>query len=112
MKRSDLLLVGILIFIGLAGLLVFKSLAADHLIAVIRQDDQVIERIDLTKVKESRTITVSGDYHNIIQIEPNRIRFEKSDCPEQICVYTGWLSEYGDIAVCLPNKAIVSIEKE
>lgn len=112
MKRNDIVLIGILIFISLAGLLVFKSLASDHLIAVITQDDQVIERIDLAKVKEPRTITVSGDYHNVIQIEPNRIRFEKSDCPEQICVHTGWMSDYGDIAVCMPNKAIVSIEKE
>lgn len=113
MKKNDMLLIGIIIAVSLAGLLFFKTLGQnDHVTAVIIQDDQVIERIDLSTVKEPRTITVSGDFHNIIKVEKDRIRFEKSDCPEQICVHTGWLTNYGDIAVCLPNKAVIDIQKK
>jgi hypothetical protein len=84
-----------------------------HIGAVITQNDKVIKRIDdLDKVEKPYTISVSGDYHNLILVEKGRIRFEKSDCPNQICVHTGWLTKYGDIAVCMPNKAIISIEKD
>lgn len=113
MKKNDILLIGIIIVISLVALLLFNVLGkGDHIIAVVIQDNKVIERIDLSTVKESRTITVSGDYHNIIKVEKDRIRFEKSDCPEQICVNTGWLTKYGDIAVCMPNKTIIDIEKK
>lgn len=113
MKKNDILLIGIVIVISLAALLVYNILGkGEQVIAVVSQNNKVIERIDLSKVKEPRTITVSGDYHNIIKVEKDRIRFEKSDCPEQICVHTGWLSKFGDIAVCMPNKAIIDIEKK
>lgn len=113
MKKNDILLIGIIIVISLVALLLFNVLGkADHITAVVIRDNKVIERIDLSTVKEPRTITVSGDYHNIIKVEKDRIRFEKSDCPEQICVNTGWLTKYGDIAVCMPNKTIIDIEKK
>ncbi|NLO20736.1 MAG: NusG domain II-containing protein [Syntrophomonadaceae bacterium] len=113
MKKNDILLIGIIAVISLALLLFFNILGkGERLIAVIVHNNQVVERIDLSKVKEPRTITVSGNYHNIIKVEKDRIRFEKSDCPEQICVHTGWLSKFGDIAVCMPNKTIIDIEKK
>ncbi|MGI6421643.1 MAG: NusG domain II-containing protein [Syntrophomonadaceae bacterium] len=113
MKKNDILLIAIIIVISLAALLVYNILGkAEQLKAVIVHDNQLIERIDLSKVEEPRTITVSGDYHNIIRVEKDRIRFEKSDCPEQICVHTGWLSKFGDIAVCMPNKTIIDIQKK
>ncbi|NLO21148.1 MAG: NusG domain II-containing protein [Syntrophomonadaceae bacterium] len=112
MKKNDILLIGIIIVISLAALLFINILGkSDNITAVVIQNNKVIERIDLSTVKEPRTITVSGDYHNIIKVEKDRIRFEKSDCPEQICVHTGWLTKYGDIAVCMPNKTIIDIEK-
>ena len=112
MKKNDILLIGIIIVISLAALLFINILGkSDNITAVVIQNNKVIERIDLSTVKEPGTITVSGDYHNIIKVEKDRIRFEKSDCPEQICVHTGWLTKYGDIAVCMPNKTIIDIEK-
>jgi hypothetical protein len=77
---------------------------------IITKNNKVIKRINLDKVEKPMRITVSGDYHNEILVEKGRIRFEKSDCPNQICVNSGWLDKNGNIAVCLPNKVIVSVE--
>jgi len=114
-KKGDVVLVVIifLVFtIGFAGFRLWQSSRNKDLIAVITQNDKVIERIDLNKVEEPRTITLSGDYHNIVRVEKGRIRYEDSDCPNRICVNTGWLYKYGDIAVCLPNKTIIQIEEK
>jgi hypothetical protein len=35
------------------------------------------------------------------------IAFLYSDCPDQICVNTGWLSRGGDFAACLPNEILL-----
>jgi len=114
MKRNDIILVGSII---LAVLLYFGGLqwyqntnGNDHRFAVIKQNQKVIERIDLDAVTEPREITLPGNYHETILVEKGRIRFKEADCPDHICVKTGWLQEPGDTAVCLPNRAVISIE--
>ncbi len=46
----------------------------------------------------------------IIEIRDNRARFKTSDCPDKVCVNTGWLSSPGQTAVCLPNKISIVIQ--
>jgi hypothetical protein len=63
-------------------------------------------------VKSTQIITVGGKYKETILVEKGRIRFEEANCPDLVCVRTGWLSRQGDIAVCLPNRTIIKIEGE
>lgn len=79
-------------------------------VAVIRQNNVIIRKIDLDKSKGSQEIQVDGDYHNTVLVENGRIRFEKADCPDLVCVKTGWLDKNGQMAVCLPNKVSIKIE--
>jgi len=44
-----------------------------------------------------------------IEIQDGRIRFVYVDCPDQICVNTGWIHQSGQSAVCLPNRAAIVI---
>lgn len=114
-KKGDAVLVGIIFLvtaIGFAGCHFWQSAKTNQdLIAVICQDGKVIERIDLNKVEEPRTITLTGYYHNKIRVEKGRIRYKDSDCLNRICINTGWLTKYGDIAVCLPNQTVIDIEQ-
>lgn len=113
MKKHDLILAGIIIFIVLisfGGLKFYQSEnKKEPRIAVITQNNVLVERIDLNAVEEPREITLPGPYHEILQVEKGRIRFKEADCPDQICVRRGWLQNPGDMAVCLPNKAVIRI---
>lgn len=113
MKKHDFILVGIILFsvlIGFSGLKFYQSQnEKEPRIAVITQNNVLVERIDLNAVEEPREITLPGPFHEIVQVEKGRIRFKEADCPDQICVRTGWLQNPGEIAVCLPNKAIIRI---
>ena len=82
-------------------------------IANVWLDGECIRSVDLKRVKEPETFTVSGPAgENVIEIEPGRIRVEHADCPDQICVHMGWLtSEGGMPIVCLPNKLIISLDE-
>lgn len=114
LKKGDILVGGIVLLLIIAsfgGVKLFNSMnSGSGKIAVIRQNNVVIKRIDLDKLQKSETINVDGDYHNTILAENGRIRFQDANCPDLVCVKTGWLKNNGDMAVCLPNKVSVKIE--
>lgn len=113
-KYSTLIIVGIVIIVavlGFAGLKFSQNFnKSNHMVAIIKHADKVIERINLDSVIEPRNIVVSKNYHNNIRVEKGRIKFEEANCPDKICVHTGWLTNNGDLAVCMPNKVLVCIE--
>ena len=116
LKKGDLILIGCLlaaVLIGYGGLkLLGNGDSGSQRIAVIKQGDKVIRKINLDEVQAPERMDVSSEYHQIILVEKGRIRFEEADCPDKVCVKTGWLSEKGKAAVCLPNKTIIKIEGE
>jgi len=115
-KKGDIILVVAVSAMVLVGILGFNFYKNTHKgvrkIAVIKKDNEIIRTIDLDNVENPERITVEGKYTDIILVEKGRIRFENADCPDLVCVKTGWLSEKGDLAVCLPNQTIIKIEGE
>jgi len=114
LKKGDIILVAVLLIVAVsavAGMFIFRrDNPGTEKIAVIKQGDKVIKEIKLDEVDDSEKITIEGDYKNIILVENGKIRFEESTCPDKVCVKTGWLTDEGDMAVCLPNHVIVKIE--
>lgn len=110
--KSSLAVIVILALLAIAGWQTWQGLQRPHLqhrIAIIKQDQDIIAEIDLDTLTEPREIVLPGKYHEIVQAEPGRIRFKQADCPDKICVNTGWLDKPGETAVCLPNRAVISI---
>ncbi len=78
--------------------------------AVITQNNIVLDRIRLDRVSEPYTINYGGDYPGTITVENGSIRFSHAECPDQVCVDTGWITRPGQIAVCIPAGVIIKIE--
>ncbi len=81
-------------------------------IANIYQDGQCICSIDLSDVTESYSfsITDSHGHENLVEVEPGRIRIAEANCPDQVCVDTGWISNGLRPIVCLPAKLSIQME--
>ena len=113
MKKHDIILIGILVVIVLFSFGGFRYYQSQNKneprFAEITQNNILIERLDLNAVAEPREIILPGPYHEVVRIEKGRIRFLHTDCPDQICVRSGWLEDPGDIAICLPNKAVINV---
>lgn len=58
---------------------------------------------------DNRTFYVDMLPNVLFEISDGRIAFIKSDCPDQICVRTGFISRTGQMAACLPNGVLVFI---
>ena len=80
-------------------------------VAHIYQDGLLIRTIDLSRVTEEETFVVEGPAGaNTIEVEPGRIRVSHADCPDQICVRQGWISDGVVPIVCLPNELVIQLE--
>ncbi len=111
-KKGDIILILSIALIAAAGYVSLKiyNTEGSHRIAVIIQNDSVIRRIDLDKVERNEKIKIPGKYNETAFVEKGRIRFGHAGCPDELCVKTGWLTRPGDMAVCIPNRAIIKIE--
>ncbi len=72
----------------------------------ITQDGKTLYTIDLSK-EPDRTIEITYEGRkNIIEIKGGRVHILEADCPDKVCVNTGWLTA-GIPIVCLPNKLVI-----
>ena len=111
LKKGDMILFGVIIII-IASAFLISNLSHDNSAgktAEIIHNGKVLRTFDLNSITKSEDIAIDDKYHNVIRVEQGKIRFLESTCPDQICVKTGWLTNNGDIAVCLPNQAIIKI---
>ncbi len=72
-------------------------------------DGEIIKEFDLN---QSGIITENFSSYGVditIEIKNGAIRVLNSDCPDKICVHTGYISNITQTAVCMPNKAILEI---
>lgn len=107
------LLLIILIAAAAAVALVIQKVTASGSVASIFLDGECIQTIDLDRVTEDYTFEITGDnYTNTVEVAPGKIRVVSSDCPDKICVNTGWISDSSKTIVCLPNRLVIKIDAE
>lgn len=109
-KFWALLIGGMLIACALLSLLVLWATLPSST-AYVYQDGQLLRTIDLSQVDQPWTFTVEGPAgSNTIQVEPGRLRVAHADCPDQVCVHQGWISNGVVPIVCLPNQLVIQIQ--
>lgn len=101
------------IILCLAGIILFFIFfpQTEKKYCIIRQNNVIIKQVELEE-NFRETITVSGEYHNVLEIENGRVRMKRSDCPNHDCVSSGWISQSGQAIFCLPNRVSVTITSE
>ena len=80
-------------------------------VARITLDGKLVKEIELNQVGASFSFPVTGasGLTNTILVEKGRIRVEEADCPDQICVDQGFISDGTVPIVCLPNHLVIEI---
>ncbi|NEZ76775.1 NusG domain II-containing protein [Clostridium botulinum] len=120
MKKGDkivIYIVSVLLALSVISIIFLKFFVkSENAVAVIKQNGKIIEKVDLSKVKEKRQLKINyndKDHkgYNIIEIDKGSIRFIDADCPDKVCIKSGVLKKPGETAACLPHKLIITIEK-
>lgn len=105
-NRSLILIFALLLLVSLAWIAAIKIMPQNSLIAEIHSDGKIIYTIDLNKVTNSYNIELP---HNTVLVEHGKISMLSADCPDQLCVKQGKISDGSFPIVCLPNKIMIRI---
>lgn len=115
MKRYDkhiIVALALLIIASYATSTLYQhAQGSDELVAVIYKDREVYQRVSLSRAADHqiKVIGVNGSF-NTIEINNRKIRVSDANCPNRLCVHSGWLSRPGQISVCAPHRVRVVIE--
>lgn len=101
--------VGIVLTVAaLAGLLWLFSLWGAPATAAVVTTPAGERTISLSQ--NGDTVLTGRDGHTVtLRVENGKIRFLESDCPDRVCVNSGWLSRAGQTAACLPAGITVRV---
>ena len=81
-------------------------------VASITLDGVCIRTIDLRTAPDQEFTVESGCGSNTISIESGRLRITAADCPDQLCVQSGWLTQTGLPLVCLPHRLVITLSAD
>lgn len=108
-RFGDFIIIGVVLVTAVLSFSAFFYRSGGEPTAIIIMQGEVIQKINLVETKEHYEIKNIGKYNSTIEVENGRIRFKQSDCPNKVCVQTGWISRPGQTAVCLPAEIIIKI---
>ena len=108
-RKADVLLIGAAAIVAAGTLLATQSAPANGTRAVVTVSGS--EPV-VYALAEDRTVTVTGKGGRRVTVEilGGKARVKESECPDLLCVRTGWLSQSGQAAVCVPAGVSVHIE--
>jgi hypothetical protein len=102
-----------------AGLVVFSFLgigASVYLFpgsgqqqAQISVDGKLIKTVTLRAGYREEFRIGGPDHYNIVEIDGEKIRVREADCPDQVCVKTGWVRVAPQQIVCLPWRVVIKV---
>ena len=58
---------------------------------------------------ESRIVSTRTLRYHLVEITGGRIRVRRANCPDQVCVRQGWISDSSVPVVCLPHQVVIQI---
>lgn len=107
LRRGDLLVAGAVLLLAL-GLLLGTRLFAKPGAAAVVTTAQGSFTLPLGQ-DATRALTGKGGIRVTLEVAGGRVRFAASDCPDKVCVHSGWLSRSGQTAACVPAGIAVRV---
>jgi len=58
---------------------------------------------------EEKSFSIPQNENVVFHVSEGNICFENSNCPDKVCINTGYINKIGESAACLPNDIILKI---
>jgi hypothetical protein len=110
LRWGDFMLYGVIGACAIALFLMVPRASGQSAAAVLYADNKPIFTLSAAEldVAGQKDLAVNG-YHYTFTWEKGRIRFALADCPDKICVRTGWIDQPNEIAACVPGHLILKM---
>lgn len=117
LKLFDYILIGFTLILSfLPAIFTYTHLTTDEneakTIAYVRINGEVVDQFELSKdtPHQEKTYYPNEGQYNIIEVDGERIRVKEDNSPDQIAVMTSWISQPGQLSVCLPHNLLIEIK--
>ncbi|MGV3241157.1 NusG domain II-containing protein [Streptococcus suis] len=117
LKLFDYILIGFTLVLSfLPAIFTYTHLTTDaneaKTIAYVRINGEVVDQFELSKETphQEKTYYPNEGQYNIIEVDGERIRVKEDNSPDQIAVMTSWISQPGQLSVCLPHNLLIEIK--
>jgi hypothetical protein len=111
MKKTGfwIAILGVILVCSMLPLLLLRG-NGEGGIARILVDGEQLRSVDLASsaTETFEVVSEDGD-RNVVAIERGRIRVTEANCPDQVCVRQGWISDSATPIVCLPHGLVIEI---
>ncbi len=113
-KRRNKILITICLTIFVAGIIwsAFVLFAPNKDLVKIIRDGEVLYTFELSKTADTTIKIPYGDSSNTVEIKDGKIKMSEAECPDRVCVDSGWLSSSAMPIVCLPNHLVIEFADE
>lgn len=111
LTRGDKIIISLLLLFSLSGIalnLIFMSTTGKQT-AEVYKDGKLVETIPLRAGYHQELHLGGNNRYNLLVADNGRIRVAEADCPDQICVHTGWISIAPQQIVCLPYRVVIKV---
>ncbi len=108
MKKGDVILLIVVLFIGIMGILAHAVLGKEAEHAVVTVDGSTYGIYPLNENREIKICNESGG-ENILLIKDGKADMIFADCPNQDCVQHASIAKANESIICIPNKVSVTI---
>lgn len=111
MTKTDAVILAVILLLS-GGFFLWRSYSTkgEALSATVTIAGETVLEIPFSALKEEKEYTLENGI--VLAASPEGVRVTYSDCKDQICVHAGLLSKNGDVAACLPNQTVVSVQTE
>ena len=113
LKNDILLILAALVLAGaLWGILTLIKRQGGE--AIVTVDGETVAVLPLSEdtayALNSSFLGLAEDgFVNVVVVENGRVCVKDANCPDRVCVRTGWIEYEGESIVCLPHKLVVTV---
>ena len=101
MKRGVMILLAAVVLLS-AGYILLRPVQAGETVRVYQAGEVIWEGV----LEEPDVFHAP---HNTVVVEGGRVRVSQADCPDQVCVNQGWISNGTVPIICLPHRLMIEI---
>lgn len=113
MTKGDKYLIIFIIVISLLSLFYVKKAITryDEKYILIQVDGKDYKKISFGPEVIGKKIPIETEFgYNLIEIGDGKVRVIDADCPDRLDVKQGYISNPGEVIVCLPNRLVIEIK--
>lgn len=110
MTLADKILIPLLGGAVITSFFAVRTLTSEGTTVLIQVEGKTVHRAHLLEPGETVVEGVRGEVR--VETRDGKVAITHAECPNHICVRTGWRSRGGEVIVCVPNKTVVRIVGE